>query len=331
MAPQFPIIRILGGLFFVLAGVVYYLGITLTASIALVFIGGGAAVLLLAVLGHRAHGGDLAVFVIGLLVLSAFLTPGIGAPSPGSERVTHTVTKAGLSAHQIDLLASADTGSINIFYSDKPDLGYQVNFTRSPLPFGLWPGFNPATSLTNETRGASFFLNATARSYDLSVAIGTGYVLNITATTGTGSVNVRSLAGETLGSVSLESGTGSVNGNLTSLKVGAIRFQAGTGSVNLNSNHLAPNGARVPVTLSAGTGSVNLKMKLTSGTAVSLTASAGFGSVSHNLQGFVVNQQSSAGSKLEASAGDINTAAASFVVHLTTGTGSVSANSQFLG
>jgi hypothetical protein len=173
-------------------------------------------------------------------------------------------------------------------------------------------------------------LNATARSYDISVEIGAGYILNITASTGTGSVNVRSLAGETLGVVSLQSGTGSVNGNLTSRSIGAIRFEAGTGSVSLSSNHLAPSGARVPISLKTGTGAVDLNMKLTGGTAVSLTASAGLGSVNHNLQGFLVSTQSSR-SNLEATAGDISGAATSFVIQLSTGTGSVTVDSQFLG
>ncbi len=110
-----------------------------------------------------------------------------------------------------------------------------------------------------------------------------------------------------------------------------MRLEPGTGSVSLSSTHFAPRGARVPVSLRTGTGSADLKMKLPSGTAVSLTASAWFGSVSHNLQGFLVNQQSSTGSNLVATAGDIDTAATSFVMQLSTGTGSVNVNSQFLG
>jgi hypothetical protein len=331
LASQVPILRILGGLFFVLAGLAYYLGITIASSFSLLFIAAGAAVLVLALLGHRAHGGDVAVFVIGLLVLGVFITPGVGAPgSAVGQRVSHTVPRSGVSTQQIDLIASADLGSIDIFYSNRSDLGYQVNFTRSSFPFGLFTGSRPSTSLSNETRGGVFTLNATARSYDISLAIGMGYLLNISAATGTGSINVSSLVGERLGTVSLQSGTGSVNANLTSLSIGGISLQAGTGSVNLHSNHLAPTGARVPITLKTGTGSVDLEMKLASKTAVSLEASAGLGNVNHNLQGFSISSQSSR-SDLVATAGDINNAATSFVVQLSTGTGSVTVNSQFLG
>jgi hypothetical protein len=331
LATQTPILRVLGGLLFILAGVAYYLGISIASSIFLLFIAAGVAVVLVGVFGRRVRGGDVAIFVIGLLVLSVFISPGFGPGNPGSERITHSAARSAVSAHQIDLLASADIGSISISYTNRSDLAYQVNFTRSAFPFALWPGASPSTSLANETRDGDFILNATAHSYDVSVAIGIGYVLNVTASTGTGNVDLRTSASETLGAVSLQSGTGSVSGNFTSQSVGSVRLETGTGSVSVSSNHLAPSGRRVPMSLTTGTGSVSLKMKLPSGTAVSLTASAGFGSVSHNLPGFLVNQQSSTGSSLVAAAGDVNTAESSFVMQLSTGTGSVSVDSQFLG
>lgn len=329
MATHFPVLRILGGLFFVLAGVVYYLGITVAFSASLIFIVAGAAVVLLALLGHRARPGDIAIFVIGLLLLGFFLSPGIGLGPSSSQIISHTVGKTALSEKQIDLLATTDVGSVNVFYSSRSDLAYQVNFTRSSFPFAFF-GTLPSTSLSNETRGGAFVLNATARLYDISIAIGTGYLLNITANSGTGSVNVKALSSERLGSVSLQTGTGSIDGNLTSLSVGGIDFQAGTGSVVLHSSHLAPSGARVPITLKTGTGSIDLDVKLATGTAVSVDASASLSGVSHNLQGFTVTPQSTR-SNLQASAGDVNTAPASFVVQASAGTGSVTVDAQFLG
>jgi len=214
-------------------------------------------------------------------------------------------------------------------YSSRSDLAYQVNFTRSSFPFRLFAGL-PSTSLSNETQGGIFTLNATARLYDISIAIGTGYILNITANSGTGSVDVKGLSSERLGTVSLQTGTGSISGNLTSLSVGGISLHAGTGSVSLHSSYLAPNGPRVPITLKAGTGSVDLDVKLANGTAVSIDASAPLGGVSHSLQGFTVSPQSSR-SNLQATAGDVNTAAKSFVVEASAGTGSVAIDAQFLG
>ncbi len=212
MATRVPVLRILGGLFFVLAGLAYYLGVTIASSASLIFIAAGAAVVLLALFGHRARGGDVAIFVIGLLVLGAFVSPGVGPGASVSDRVTHSAARTAVQAHQIDLVASADIGSISISYSSRGDLAYQVNFTRSPFPFGLWPGINPSASLTNETRRGEFILNATARSYDVSVAIGTGYVLNVTASTGTGNVGLKALAGEALGRSSSRAGRAASTG-----------------------------------------------------------------------------------------------------------------------
>jgi len=329
LASSFPVLRILGGLLFILAGLAYYLGITIAFSAAVVFIAAGAAVVLLALLGHRARGGDIAIFIIGLLVLGFFLTPGIGAGTQASSLVSHSEPKTALSAKQIDLLATTDVGSINVFYATNSDLAYQVNFTRTPFPFGFFTGL-PSTSLTNQTAGSTFTLNATAHSYAISIAIGTGYLLNVTATSGTGSVSIRGLSSQRLGSVTLQSGTGSIDGNLTSLSIGGISLQAGTGSVDLNSNYLAADGPKVPITLKTGTGSISVDMRLLNGTAASIDASSPLGGVSHNLQGFSVSSLSSR-SSLQASAGDVNTAAASFVVQASTGTGSISVDARFLG
>ncbi|MDA4118217.1 MAG: hypothetical protein OK455_07725 [Thaumarchaeota archaeon] len=330
VASSFPILRVLGGSFFVLAGVAYYYDVTLNASISFVFVAAGFAVLLLAVLGHRARGGDVAVFVIGLLVLSAFVSSGVRI-SATSVHISQMATSSQLPSKQVELLASSDVGRIDISFSNRSDLGYQVNFTRSNLSFPLIiPGKSPLASLTNQTRAGTFVLNATSRSYDLSITIGTGYVLNVTASTGTGSIDIRTLGSETLGVVSLRSGTGSIDANLTSQRVGAVSLQVGTGSIRLTSNDLAPSGQRVPITLATGTGSVNFKVKLPSGTAVSVDASVGLGSVYQNLQGFSISPQSST-SRLIATAGDTDEAARSFVIQASTGLGSVALDSEFLG
>lgn len=329
MAAQVPILRILGGIFFVLAGLAYYLGVTLASSASLIFIAAGAAVILLALLRHRASAGDVAIFIIGLLVFGVFLTPGIGAGYSASQSITHTVGKTALSTQHIDLVASANVGNVNVFYSSKSDLAYQVNFTRSTMPFGFFAGL-PSTSLTNQTEGSVFTLNATAHSYDISIAIGTGYTLDVNANSGTGNVNLRGLSGERLGLVSLQTGTGNINGNLTTLSVEGVILQTGTGNANLFSNHLAASGPSVPIVIRTGTGSVDFDVKLVNGTAVSIDASTGLGGVNHNLQGFSVSSQSSR-SSLTANAGDVSTAATSFLVQATAGTGSVTLNAKFLG
>ena len=80
-------------------------------------IAAGVAVVLVAVFGRRVNGGDVAIFVIGLLVLSVFISPGIGPGPSGSERITHSAARSAVSAHQGDLLASAEPGSISASYT----------------------------------------------------------------------------------------------------------------------------------------------------------------------------------------------------------------------
>ncbi len=330
MPRSVPMLRILGGLLVVIAGLAYYFGVTIAAPVSLFFIAAGLAVILLAAFGRRARPGDVAIFVIGLIVLGAVVSSGLGAPRT-SEEISKTVTRAQILSQRIEIVASTDVGSINISYSNRGDLGYQVNFTRSAFFFPtLFPGVSPLASLTNETKEGTLVLNATSRSYDVSIAVGTGYLLNVTATTGTGSIDVRTFSGEALGTVSLQSGTGSITANLTSRSIGPVTLQEGTGSITLSSSHLAPSGQRVPITLSTGTGSINFKVNFPTGTAASVDASSGMGSVNHNLQGFSVSPESST-SKLIATAGDVNAVGKSFVIQASTGLGSVTLESQFVG
>lgn len=324
------VVRALGGLFFVLAGLAYYFAVTVEYSIALLLVAGGAAVFLLALLGHRASPGDTAVFVLGLLVLGAFVTPGLVTGGAGGERLTYTVPRSGISAEQVDLVATTDVGSVSVSYTDDSAVGYQVNFTSSAFPFSIFSGVAPYASLTNESVGDVLLVNASARAYDVSVSVWSGYPLNITASTGTGSVDVKASAGQRLGDVSLESGTGSVSADLTSLSVGAISLQTGTGSLSLSSSHLAPNAQRLPIGLQTGTGSITLDVDLAGGTAATIGATAALGGVSHNLVGFTVDPQTTK-SNLIASAGDMASAQGSFEVKASAGTGSVTVDARLVG
>ena len=328
---RFPILRLIGGLCFVLAGIAYYLGVTVSSSVAIVFVGAGVVVIYLGYAGHHANAGDVAIFMIGVLVLGATLSPGVGAPARGIPVATYTGASSALTAHAVMLLASTDVGNVDVAYSTKSGLGYQVNFTRTTtFPFWSLSGRQPLASLTNETVGGTFVLNATARGYDVSVLVGTGYLLSVNATTGTGNVKVRTSDSQSLGNVRLQSGLGNVDANLTCATLAGAYLQTGTGNVVLSSSHVAPSGRKVSVGLQTGTGGADLNVWMPSGTAASVTASTGLGSVSHDLPGFSVSPQSTATS-LTATAGDVETASASFVFALQTGTGSVDAQAQFLG
>ena len=330
MTSQIPILRVLAVLFFIMAGLSYYFGVAVAFSAVLVFFAVVAVVTVLALLGHRGKRGDIVFFVIGLLTLAAFVSPGIGRGFSAAQLISHTVTRASLSDQLIYVVASTDVGGINVFFSPKTALAYQVNFTRNAFPLGIFGGVAPSTSLTNQTQEGVFILNATAHSYDISIAVGTGYFVNVTASARTGSVAVRSSPVEELGSVFLRSDTGGITANLTSQSVREVSLQAGTGSINLFSSHLAPSGTRIPVKLHAGTGSVNLDVKIATGTKVLLEASTGLGGVNQSLQGFTISPYSTR-SDLVAQAGDVSAAGESFIVQASAGTGSVNVGAEFTG
>jgi hypothetical protein len=87
-------LRILAGALLVLAGLSYYLGITIGSFAPLLFVMAGAAVVLLALVGHKPHPGDISLFVISLLVLAAFVSPGAGIGPQVARHITHSASKA---------------------------------------------------------------------------------------------------------------------------------------------------------------------------------------------------------------------------------------------
>jgi hypothetical protein len=324
---SFPVFRVAAGSVFVLAGAFAYYGVTFEASLALVLVIAGAAILIAVFAGHRSHPGDVAIFVIALLALAAVGSGLNFQAGTGTVVASYSATSSQVATNQVMLFAKTNTGSISIDLSPNASLGYQVIFRHS-TGFPFFP-FGPSTyTLTNNTRSGVFFLNASADYMSIEVTLGEKYFTNITASTGTGSVDLAAGQNVSFGDVSIDSGTGSVSANITAKSISKLYMNTGTGSVDFTSNYLGPSGAKVPITLSTGTGSVTFKANIPTSTAVSLNASTGLGSITHNLSGFTVSQSSS--NKLVASAGDTSTAADSFLISVSTGTGSVEVTAQFV-
>ena len=318
----FPILRVVGGAIFVLAGVIAYTGITLGVAAALVLVIGGAAVLVIALVGHRPRAFDIAVFIISLLVLG-----GVSAGyTAGPTVVTYSATRAQLHSSVISLTVSASTGSVSVGFTNRTDLAYQVKFTN-PLWFSP-PGGTGVDSVTNSTANGTFNLNVGAAWSAVSVLLGRGYLLDVKVTTGTGSVSLVAPRNQALRNISLYSSTGSVSAQMDSLAITGLVLRADTGSVSLVSGNLGAAGQRVPVTLTASTGSIDMRVSLAAQDAVSLTASTGLGSISQSLNGFTVTQNSR--TNLVATAGDISTAPRSFVISATASLGSVNLNANFV-
>ncbi len=321
---SFPILRLFAGLVFVAAGLLFYFQVNLGFSFALLFIAAGAAVVLFGLLGHRARAGDIALFIISLIVLAGVASSYNFAT--GAEH-TYSATKTQVVTSHIAIDATTSFGSITLRFSNNADLAYQVVFGRTiAFPFSI-PLVNQSTSFSNFTRGGVFFLNASSSVTDITITLGSGYLVDLNATADTGSVSIVSTSlGQKFGAVSISTGTGSINARIDTLSISYLNLQGGTGSVNFNSNYLSTNGVHIPITVSTGTGSVDFNAMIPSNVGVGLSASNGFGTISRNLQGFTISHSSNG--QLTAAADE--SSIASFEVSLSVGTGSMSVDASIV-
>ena len=306
----------------VLAGLVAYYGVSIGASAALLLVLGGAAVVFIAVLGHRPRPWDVAIFIVGILALGV-VSAGYAS---GPQLVTYSGTRSQVHSNAISVAVTSDTGSVSVGFSNRISLAYQVNFsTPGGLFFFGGPGAN---TVSNTTRNGVFNLKVGSTWSGVSVLLGRGYFLDIQVTTSTGSIDLEAPGAETLQNVSLHSSTGSVNAVVDSSALTSLVLRADTGSVNLVSHHLGAAGSRVPITLSASTGSVSMNLGLVSKDAVSLTASTSIGSISQSLNGFSITQNTR--TNLAATAGSIGSAPNSFLITASSSLGSVDLTAGFV-
>ena len=316
---SFPYLRVAGGALLVVAGLAAYSGLSVGASGALILVFGGAVVLMLALLGHRPRAWDAAVFIVGLLALSAVST----GYSFGPRSVTYSATRTQLRYNTLSFTVVSSTGSVSLGFTNRPNLAYQVNFSTAG---GIeTPGVN---TVTNSTAGGVFNLKVSSTWSSVSVLVGRGFSLDFNVTTGTGSIDLEAPGAEAIRSVSLYSSIGSVNAVVDSSALTALILRADFGSINLVSHHLGAAGARVPVTLSGTTGSVHMSVELARPDAVSLTASTAIGSISQSLSGFNISQNTR--TDLAATAGDLASAENSFVVTASSSLGSVDVTAGFV-
>ena len=319
---RFPVLRLLGGILFVLAGLLAYCKVALGASGALVFFFGGAVVLVAVLAGHRSRPGDVALFMLGVLVLS-----GVAAGyAPGGQQASYSAARDQVHASTISLNVKDSIGSVDVSFTDRVNVAYEVNFTRPVAFFSFWPV--GADTVTNSTGGGVLNLDVVAGGSSVTVAIGRGYSVDVNVTTDTGSVSFEATGNESVRDVSLMSSTGSVSAIIDSASVESIKLHSSTGSVSLSSDHLGAVGTSVPVTLSSSIGSVSMSVGVGPADAVSVSASTNLGTINHQLPGFTVTQDTDR--SLAASIGNPATATRSFAVTATTNLGSVSLSIHLL-
>jgi membrane protein implicated in regulation of membrane protease activity len=312
-----PVLRILGGVSLVLAGLFAYFHLILGPAVFLLFILAGAVVIAVTFSGHRAHRADVAIFVFGILVLGA-ATAGYRI---GTKSATFSATTTQVGTDRIDLSVAATTGSVSIFFENRSNLAYQVNISESFGGFSipLAPGQG---EVTNYTKDGVFGLHVNSSFSSIDVFLRQGYFVNISATTDTGSVSLTAGESDRLGSVSLLSSTGSLSATVDTSTIQSLDLRTEAGSISLQSDDFETTGHNVPVTLWTSLGSVSVSLDIPNSVAASLTATTGLGSISHQLTGFSVSQNTP--SYLAAATGNIATSPYSFVISSSTSLGSQS-------
>lgn len=311
-------IRVLGGALFVLAGFAAYFGVKVSTSlpilpVALVAVG---AALILTVLTHlRVVALDIAVLLVGIIVLSAAVSGYSFASRPS---VTYSATRGEVTASHMNLVVTSSAGSINIEYASNSDLAYNITIggVYSFFPFVT----NTTVSFSNQTLGDTIFLKAFAAASSINVELGRGYFTDINATSALGSVKLSLPSSVNIGTLRLSAGAGSIDASVSGQITNGLYLNTGTGSISLQSDNLSAAARDVPLDVSAGLGSINLNVAIPHQVATSLSASAGLGSITNGLQDFTISQVSS--NKLVASAGEVGTSNQSFLVTISTGTGS---------
>lgn len=318
----FPILSVLAGLVFVLAGLSAYFHFETNFSVALIFIVAGAAIVLVGLTGFRTHGWEIAIFVISLVVLGGVVSTNYFQTTTRSV-YNYSVAELPANISGIDVLATAGVGSINVQFSTNSDLAYQVIFENTA--FGLpFTNLVPSNfSLSNQTKNNVLYLNASSSSSAIVITLGMKYALNIEAITGTGSVDFTTpTSGEVnLQNILLETSTGSVNAKIEARNISGLSLKSSTGSINFQSDYLSPSSSHVPITAISSVGSVNINFKTATNTAVGINATNNLGSISQHLSGYTILESTS--NRLIASAGNFNSAPNSFAVTINSGLGSI--------
>lgn len=323
MSNGVPLLKLVAGALFVLAGFSVHYGVRTALSIPIVLMITGGTIILIVLTGYRPKSGDIAFFVIGLLILGVVTSaPGLAGPR---ETVVYSVQSDQVDVDRIYITVDANFGAIGIDFDDG-DVAYRIVFSR-PLSFPFFQRDELDFSFSNQTRDGTLFLNASSFAAEIRVTLGKGYVTHIDASTTTGSISLSAPRSEVIESILLSTNMGSIDAEVSTENIKKLDIKTTTGSIDMKSDYLAPGAAKVPVTISTGTGSISFDAEIFRSTAVTLTAKVSIGSIHHDLEGFVISR--STGNRVEAVAGDPAKAGESFEIAISSGTGFIDLNADW--
>jgi hypothetical protein len=279
------LLEILGGLLFVIAGIVNQAGYVVDGAFGLSLLAAGTALVLCALRKPRGVLRGAGLFIIGLLALGAVASGGFSMEAPNTSLV-FSATRAQVPQHFFILTANTGAGSVHLTYSSDSDTAYKVTFRYSAG--GPFPSLTVVPRLTNSSDGDAFRLNLNGASAEIEIVLGRGYSLNASLRTGAGNLEFTQGAGQQVLSLDCSSNAGNIEVTATSIPY--INCRSGAGNVDASIDTFSVTGTAF---VSTSAGNVNLILRADSATGVWLKGTTSLGNMrASEVKGMTVFAQS---------------------------------------
>jgi len=281
------LLEILGGLLFVIAGIVNQAGYIIDGAFGLSLLVAGVVLVLYALRKPKGVLRGFGIFTVGLLALGAVASGGFSMEAPNTSLV-FSATKAQVPQQFFILTASTGSGSVHLTYSSDPSTAYRVTFRYSGG--GPFPSLTIVPRLTNSSNGDVFRLNLNGAGAEIEIVLGRGYTLNASLHSNAGNVEFTQGAGQQVLSLDCTSSAGNVE--VTATSVPYINCRSSAGNVDAAIGAFSVTGT---ASLSTSAGNINLILRADLAIGVSLKGSTSLGNArASGVEGMTVLAKSSA-------------------------------------
>lgn len=265
-------LEVLGGLLFVLAGALSYLGIVVPGAFGLALLLAGVATVVYALRRPRGASAGAALCLVGMVVVGAVASGGFAMEAP-STTLVFSATRAQVPQSYLLLTARTSAGSIRVSYSADPSLAYRVTF-RYAGGRRFFPSFTMVPKLTNSSSGDAFRLNLNGAGAEMEIVLGLRYVLNASLRTSAGNIYLDQDARAKV--LSLDCTTDAGNVEIAAVTAPYISCRSSAGNVDIDIEADSTTGS---ASLSTRAGNINLRLEADSSAAVWLLGATSMGSV----------------------------------------------------
>jgi hypothetical protein len=299
------LLEILGGLLFVLAGMVNLAGYVVDGAFGLSLLAAGVALVFYALKRPNGILRGAGFFTVGLLVLGAVASGGFSMEAPNTSLV-FSAAKALVPQHFFVVTANTGGGSIRLTYSSDPSTAYRVTFRYAEG--GSFPSLTIVPKLTNSSNADVFHLNLNGAGAEIDIVLGRGYALNASLHSSAGNVEFTQEPGQQV--LSLDCTTSAGNVEVSATSVPYINCRSSAGNVDATIGAYSVTGIAF---LATSAGDVDLVLKADSSTGLWVRGSTTMGNLqASDVQGMTVLAQSS--TQFEGQANNYTTASNQYQV-----------------